>query len=921
MPVQKLFARLRSWLFGVTHRSRLERDMDEELRFHIDTYAADLMREGLPREEAMRRAYAEFGGIEGRKEDCREARGLRLVDEARADVRYTLRQLRRAPVFTAVAILSLGLSIGANTAIFSMMEQALWKSMPVKDADRLRVFTWETLPPRNVMSSEWGNWSRSFQTASGGNTSEAFSFEVFQALRERASAFEHVFAYKSIGRVTVVVDGQAEVINAHLVSGNFYDGLGVVPIAGRAILPSDDRADTGEIVGVISDGYWARRFGRDPSIIGRPIDVNQLPVTIVGVNPPAFTGVESDGRPDIFIPVIAQPKLRPRGQSKDGSLLNDPDYWWLGVMGRLKADASDTQAEREAEAILQQVSRALRDAHPDRKDASLPLLHLLAGSRGLDNLRESFGRPLLILLAFVAVVLLIACTNVANLLLARAAARRRELSLRLALGAARPRIARQLLTEGLTLGIGGGLLGVLIGYWSRDAIPALMLRSWERDRLTAVFDTRVLLLAIAVTIATSVLFSLAPIWQSMRVDLNTALKDSGRTAARGAAPLRGRALIVFQIAMSVLILIAACLFARTLANINSVALGFTPDRVLLFTLDPPRARYHGTARTALFDRIRAQIAAIPGVEDASLSDQPLISGGRSRSSITLDGKAKVRDVAPWINSVGHRFTETMGIPILSGRSFDSRDRQGSLPVVLVNRRFVQQYLSDDPNPLGRTFRNGKITWQIIGICGDAHYDTARNEVPPTFYPLFVQVGDAGPMIFAVRTSVDTAAILNSVRQTIATVDKDLPIFDVHTQVQQINSTISNERLFAALTVTFGLLALVLASIGIYGLLAHNVSRRTGEIGIRIALGANRLDVLLMVLREASVLATIGVAAGVLVAVWLGRYIEAMLFGVQFHDPFTIGGAIALMMFVAVLAGWLPARRASRLDPMVALRHD
>jgi predicted permease len=915
-----LFARLRSWLFGIAHRSTAEREMDEELRFHVESYEAALVREGVPRAEARRRARAEFGGLEARKEDCREARGLRLVDEARGDVRYALRQLRRAPMFTAVAILSLGLGIGANTAIFSLMEQALWKSMPVKNPERLRLFTWVS-GPRPIIQSEWGSWSRPFRTATG-TTCASFSYEAFQALQQRAAAFEQVFAFKPIGRVTAVVNGQAELVVGQLVSGTFYQGLALAPVVGRAIEPSDDEIGAGEVAGVISDGFWARRFGRDPAIIGRSISINQVPVTIVGVNPPGFTGIESGEHPDIFLPLTAQPRLAPQRWHQT-SLLHDPDEWWVEMMGRLKADASDAQAQSETDAILQQVVREMQAAHPDRAGADLPHMRLLTGSRGIDNLREEFAQPLLALLSFVTVVLLIACANVANLLLARAGVRSRELGLRLALGAGRARISRQLLTEGLTLGVGGGLLGVLIGYWSRDAIPVLLAPSWRTDsfQIRAAFDTRVLVLAVVVTIATSVLFSLAPIWQSMRTDLNTALKNGGRTAVRGAAPLRGKALIVFQVGLSVLLLIAAGLFVRTLSNIQSVNLGFTPARILLFTMDPPRTRYIGHARAVLFDRIYQEVAVIPGVEAASLSGVPLVGAGQSRTGVMIEDQTRNDGTASWVNDVGHRFMETMGIPILAGRSFDAHDSESSPLVAIVNQRWARQYYPSDPNPLGRTFRNNGRIFQIIGICGDTHYDRARNDVPPTFYRLMVQNTDAGAATFELRTAVTTAAIMKSVRRAVDRVDKELPVFDVRTQMQQIDATMSSERLFATLTVAFGVLALLLASIGIYGLMAHNVTRRIGEIGVRIALGARRLDILLMVLREATWLAVVGVVMGVLAAVWLARYVESMLFGVRPVDPITIGGAIGLMLLVALSAGWLPARRASRLDAMVALRHD
>jgi predicted permease len=842
-----------------------------------------------------------------------------LIDDVRADVRYALRQLRAAPVFTAVAILSLGLGIGANTAIFSLMEQAIWKQMPVKAPEQLRLFTWVS-GPKAVPNSMSGNWARD-SGRGGATTSASFSYVVYQEMQRHAPAFDSIFGFKAMGRLTAIVDGQAELVRGELVTGNFYDALGVVPILGRAIEPADDTIGNGTIVGVISDGFWARRSGRDPAIVGKQVRINQQPVTIVGVNPPAFTGVESGESPDIFLPLTAQPIVTPSPYGNP-SMVANPDYYWMQVMGRLKGDGavSESEVQNAMDLVFQQ---AVYASLPDRTDRDRPSLRLLTGSRGLDNLREQFAQLLVILFAFVALVLLIACANVANLLLARAAVRRRELSLRLALGAGRSRIARQLLTEGLTLGIGGGLVGVVIGYWTRNAIPMLFSSSWETRQFDAAFDLRVLLLSLAVTIATSVLFSLAPIWQAMRVEINSALKDGGRSAVSLSSALHGKALIVFQVGVSVLLLIGAGLFVRTLSNLRSVNLGFNPDRILLFSMNPPRNRYAGAARKALYERLQEQIATIPAVEISSVSTIALVAGGSSTTRVTPEGASAHEAGQASVNDVGDRFHETMRIPIIAGRAFDARiDRAGSPIVSIVNQEFVRRFFPNDPQPIGRSFKNNDKMFQIVGICGDARYDRARNAMPPTFFRLVTQTPtELRDMTFELRTTVAPATIMRSVRQAVDAVDKDLPIYDVRSQVDQIDQTLARERLFAMLTSAFGLLALVLASIGIYGLMAHNVSRRTGEIGIRIALGAERLNVLLMVLREASWLAIAGVVLGVASAIWLGRYIKTMLFGVEFADPITIGGAIVLMLLVALLAGWLPARRASRLDPMVALRHD
>ena len=910
-----ILARLGSWFQGVTRRSRFEREMDEELRFHIESYVEDLVRAGVPPAEARRRAGAEFGGVEARKEDCRQAIGLRLLDEASADLRYGMRQLKRSPAFTAVAIVSLALGIGASTAIFSLAEAALWKVSHVTEPDRLRLYSWVS-GPRAIMNSSWGNWSRSVQ---GSRASTSFSHPAYEMFQRSSPAFDTVFAFKSIGRVTTVVDGEAELVAAQLVSGNFFAAVGVSPAIGRPIVPEDDTRGGAETVAVISDGLWARRFGREPSVIGRQIRVNQIPITIVGVNPARFDGIEPGERTDLFMPLEKQPVVLPFRYGDNGSLLDNPDYWWLQIMGRLRPGVRDVEAQAALDATLQQVVQATL---PDRTDRDRPHFRLLAGARGQDNPREEFATPLLLLGALVGLVLLIACANVATLLLARAQARRRELALRLALGAGRGRLARQLLTEGLALGVSGGVLGLALGYAVRDAIPHLLRPSWMfGEQFDAIFDVRVLMLAAGVTVATSVLFSLAPIWQAMSGDVSPTLKDGGRIATSAGQPLRGRSLVVLQVGVSVVLLVGAGLFVRTLWNIRAIDIGFRPDRIVLFTIDPPRAKYAGSARRAVFEKLHDAVATIAGVESASLSESPLVAGGSSRTRIGPDGRTPGPKDEAWVNDVGSRFFETMGIPILAGRAFDARDREGTQPVTVVSERFVREFFPNQ-NPIGRVVRNSNRLFEIIGICGDVRFNRARAPVPPIFYRHFTQTAnDPGAMTFEVRSAMTGEGVISSVRQAVRSVDRDLPIFNVRTQSAQIDATIARERLFVVLTLAFGALALVLASIGIYGTVAHSVARRTSEIGIRLALGADRRRVRLMILREASSPAALGAAIGLAVAALLTRYVQAMLFGVQPLDPVTLTLAVTLMLAVAVLAGWLPARRASRLDPMEALRHE
>jgi predicted permease len=902
-------------MHGIFRRSNLERRIDDELRFHIENYTTDLERAGLTPEEARRRARVAFGGVEARKEECRDALGLRLLDQLVADGRYACRQLRHTPLFTTVAIVSLALGIGANSAIFSLMETALWRPTGVREPERLQLFSWVS-GPRTLMNSSSGNWHR---ITTGGRASTSFSYPIFDALARQHTLFETVFAFKPLGPVTVVVHGEPERVPAELVSGDFYAGIGVSPIAGRTIAPQDDVRGGSETVAVISHGYWARRFGKDPSAVGATIRVNQAPVTIVGVNGPGFIGVEPGDIPDVIMPLNAQPLVAPNRYVPGGSMLDDPDYWWVQIMGRLRPNVTFTRARSAMEIAFVQAVKSTLPARPDRDQ---PQFRLLAGSRGQDNLREEFAKPLFVLAALAGVVLLIACANVASLLLARAAVRRRELSLRLALGAGRLRIILQLLTEGLTLGISGAVLGFVLAYWTRNMIPELLMPSWRSGnlRFSPEFDAPVLMLTGGLMLATTILSSIAPIWQSARVDINGGLKDGGRATMSPATALRGKGLVVLQVGLSVSLLIGTGLFVRTLLNLRGISLGFRPEHVVLFTIDPPRARYASHARTALFARLDEAIGAIPGVEAASVAQTPLLSGINPRTRVGINGRLPGPGDEASFNSVGRRFFETMGIPIVIGRPFDAREGETSPPVAVVNQQFAKDFFPAE-NPIGKTIRNSNQLYEIVGVCGDTPLAQLRAPVPAMFYRHFTQAGEMGPMTFEVRTAGNDATIMDSVRTVVRGIDKELPVFDVRTQTDQIDALLSRERLFVTLTSAFGALALVLASIGIYGLLAHGVSRRTNEIGIRLALGAERRDVLVMILREAASLAAIGAVFGVVTAAAMSRYVRAMLFGIAPVDPATLCTAVAAMMLVALVAGWVPARKASRLDPMTALRHE
>ena len=601
-------------------------------------------------------------------------------------------------------------------------------------------------------------------------------------------------------------------------------------------------------------------------------------------------------------------------------MIDDPSFWWALSMARVPEGVDEAQLQRAMNAAMGDQVRPLLDA---TAGSSRPHVRLTPGGRGVDDLRDEFSRPLIVLTAFVGLVLLIACANLANLLLARAVSRQREVSLRLALGAGSFRIARQMLTEGLVLASLGGAAGLLLGFWLRNGIPYLLGTSWEPVPLQADFSPRVLALSAALTFGTGVLFSLAPMWQAARVRVAAALKDGGQSTGGRSRRVAKRSLVVVQVALSVVLLIGAGLFLRTLWNLRTADLGFQPERLVLFTVDPPRNRYSGRVRTELFAKIEEGVARLPGVQSVTLTTEALVANSSSSTRATPTGRASRGQAdRTWVNDVGWDFFRTMEIPILYGRGFSPKDRAGAPLVAVVNQAFVKNFYPGT-NPVGQTFstRGGRSVYQIVGVSADARYNRINAPMPPTFYRAYAQEEELRSMTFEVRTALQPAALARMTRGVVDAIDRELPIFDVRTQVEQIDATLSQQRMFAVLTSAFGLLAVILASIGIYGVIAASVASRVPEIGVRMALGAGRGQVLTMILREAVTLGVVGIMAGGTAAAFLVRYIASFLYNLTPFDPVSAGSAMLLMLAVAVVSGWWPARFASRLDPMQALRHE
>jgi predicted permease len=904
-------SRFKTWLKAITRREQLNSEIENELTFHIENRADDLMREGLSREEALRRARAELGGITDQKEQCRVALGTRICDELHADVRYGLRMLAKHPGFTAIAIASLALGIGANTAVFTITRQVLLDKLAVHKPEDLRQFAWSAHKDR-VPIRVWGNWNETTHTCT------SFSYPIYQRLRLKNTVFDDVFAFKLVPEVTVSVDSRPEPVKAELVSGNYYSALGVNTFLGRTIQEADDSAPGGGAVAVISYAFWSRHFGRSADVIGRTIYVNLAPVTIIGVNPREFTGASSvQISPDVFLPLSMEPVAAPGG---DESLLTSSREWWVLVMGRVKRGVSDESASAAMDVLL---NSAVRSTMTVAQSQSVPYFVLQDGSRGEDLNGQQFTKPVYALVGLAGVVLLLACANLGNLLLARASSRQRELGIRLAVGAKPGRLLRQMLTESLLLSVAGGIAGLILGYCVRDAIPHLMSSPWRTPIIRVRFDWKIFAFTGAVSVLTALLFGFMPAWQAMHTQVSSGLKENANSTTSRSRNFAGRILVSVQIALSMLLLVGAGLFIRTLANLNKNRLGFRPDNLALFEIQPPNTRYPTPKDIALYRQIEQRLESTAGVKSVALSKNPLVGGNVSNDDFVPDGLPPVPNAQPYVddNVVGQDFFTTMGIPIVAGRSFGSADTEKSLPVAVINQRLAKEYF---PNidPIGRTFVSNKKQIQIVGISGDTRYSDVRNDPPSTFYTLYRQQSKPEPsMTFEISTSMEPQAIVPFLREAVGSVDKDLPLLNIRTQNEQISDRTRQERMFASLTSGFGLLALILACIGIYGVMAYTVSRRANEIGIRMALGAQRGRVLRMILNDAWWLALVGVIAGLGAALGMGRWIASMLYGLRPSDPFTLLTAALLLIFVALAASWIPAYRAASTDPMRALRNE
>jgi macrolide transport system ATP-binding/permease protein len=906
-----VFRRLRYWRENATRSEALR----EEMELHLAEKAAELEADGMTPECAKAEARRRFGNVGLKQEDSREIWMTRFWSELWQDVRYGCRTMAANKAFSALAVLSLALGIGANSAIFSIMESILLRSLPVADPESLVVLNWHGRLPSDgskdhVMHGLQGMF---WPGDKGALVSGIFPYPAFETLREENPVFSTLFGYFSGHTRSLAVRGQAASAGAEFVTGEYFRGLGVSPAAGRLIESEDDRPGAAPVA-VISFATSQNRFGGPPNAIGQRVLVDNNPFTVVGVAPPEFFGVDPAAAPDLYLPLHTNVLLY---GAEAARLYADGNFYWLEMMGRLRPGVSMAQAQAALAPRFHQWVAGT--ATTDGERARLPALILNPGAAGLGSLRRQYSKPLYVLLAMVALILAISCANIANLLLARSAARRREMALRLSLGAGRFRVVRQLLTESVMLASLGGAFGVVFAIWGVRSLTFLLSQGRENFTLHAELNWHVLGVTAALSVLCGLLFGLAPAIQSTRPDVMPELKNG-----RGGGPRRPaqHVLVVAQIAISFLIVFAAGLFVRTLDKLHSVQLGYARENILLFSVNARQAGHRDPEIATFYADLRKRLESIPGVSSATLSQSSIISAGHAGK--TYRGTIKVGSVTvkgALVLTAGPRFLTTMQIPIVAGREIDDRDQPGSTPVAVIGERLARTYFGNE-NPVGRriTFVDEKRDLEIVGVSANLRSGGLKDESPLTVFAAASQMSPEG-VTYALRTAGDPLRYVQSVDEIVRQADSRIPVTNVVTQAAEIDRTISREVTFAKLCTGFAVLALLIACVGLYGTMSYSVARQVGEIGIRMALGAQRGAVVWMVLRRVLLLTAVGLAISVPAALVTSRLGKSLLFEIRPNDPGTLAVAGAVLLSAAILAGYVPARRASRIDPLAALRHE
>ncbi|HET6216029.1 MAG TPA: ABC transporter permease [Acidobacteriaceae bacterium] len=908
-----MFSDLRVRFRSLFRSTTVTQEIDEELQFHLGQQMEKYLRAGLTPDQAKRRIRLEFGGATQIKEDCQEARGISFVEHIEQDVRYAMRMFRRTPGFTVVVVITLALGIGANTAVFSLINAVLLKMLPVKNPEQLVQFS--------KMQPLYGEI-------------DGFSYPELERFQHETRTFSGLLAFADLGDVNVEANGRGEIANGQVVSGSYFSTLGVSAILGRTISPADDQGST---VAVISYKYWRERLAGDPAVVGKKIVINNYPFSIIGVTPPEFFGLQPGQAIDVSVPLKMIAQLRPEyamiGTPYD--VLTWPTRSAFLIMGRLRPGVTATIAAARIEPLfrdaMNEEARGLAgtplDSQPERENRRQARLQVSAGGRGLAALRERFSKPLWILMAAVGLLLLIACANVATLLLARAQFRQHEMAARLVLGARRLRLMQQLITEGILLALAGGVLGIVLAFWASGSLMALMRHMGTPIVLSVQPDLRVLGFTLAISVLTAILFAWIPAHRLVRTDMGLApnVHGAGKSAGRSHTT---KTLITLQVAASLVLMVGAGLLVRSLQNLKSFYPGFRTDNVLLFDVNARLLGYTVPQTNALYRRLTDQIDALPGIRRTSFSMNSPFSGGFGEASPTIEGYQPASGSPPLIvdlNTLGPHYFETLETPILLGRDFTGDDSANAPKVAIINQRLAHEIFAGT-SPIGRrlsipTFAGDKSWYSIVGVVADAKSEDLREAVKPTIYVPTEQTVVPAGVTFAVRTAKDAAAEAPAVLHAVAQVDGRLSLSGMKTLNDQMDESLLQERLVASLAGLFGILAVLLASVGLYGVMAYTVSRKTNEIGIRMALGSRRIQIAGLVLREALLMVVAGLLLGIPAALATGRLMRSQLYGLGPYDPMTVLFAVGLMTVVAVLACYLPATRAMRVDPMAALRYE
>ncbi len=835
-----------------------------------------------------------------------------------ADVRFALRTLKKSPVFVAVAVLSLALGIGANTAIFTLVDQMLLRLLPVKEPQQLVMF-----------------WGRGDHYGSN-NGRYMMSYPMYADFRDHSSlvkdVFSGMFCHHAMA-MSIASDGATERVQGELVSGTFFPVLGVGAALGRVFTPDDDRTPDGHPVAVLSYRFWMDRFAGSPSVLGKKLIVNGYPLTVIGVSQAGFDGTDPAYSPQIRVPVMMNAEMNPVGASFNYNLTARRGRW-VNVYGRLKPGVTIKQAEAALQPYFHSMlnmevqQAAFARAPQEVKQSFLRMwVELLPGAKGYSSTREQFSSSLLVLMTIVGLVLLIACANVANLLIARATARQKEIAVRLALGASRGRIVSQLLVESLILSIAGGAAGMVLAVWIDRALIAVMPTGSSQLVISSAPDWRILLFTLGVSIVTGIVFGLVPALQSTRPQLAGTLKDQVGSIAGGTSVMLRKALVAAQVMLSLLLLIGAGLFIRSLSNLKNVDPGFRVTNLLQFEVDPTLVGYKPPQTLDFFRRLQDTLDAIPGVSSASLAIMPVLADNEWDNSVSVEGYTFKPTEAPdpHMNFVSTDHFKTMQIPLVSGRDFRPNDEDGAPKVVIVNQTFVKKYFRDGiavGKHIGMGSNPGtKLDWEIVGVAKDTRYENLKTEVPDEVYEPYRQMGFSLGMFVYVRTARDPEQVFSAIRSSVHQMDPNLPVSGMKTLEAQEEESLVTERLVSSLSSAFGFLATLLAAIGLYGVMAYMVAQRTREIGVRMALGAAQRDVVWLVMREVLLLAGIGILVGLPAAWGLARFVKSELYGIAPTDPWIMAFATVGIAAVAMLSGYLPARRATRIDPMLALRFE